>query len=159
MMVRRQPTITDVLVVLGIGIVCLPLFFTLMPYFEESRTEARRVQAYIQVQQLGASRQTTTAPDIAEPTIELPDVDPWGQHYRLVPLGGNQMRVLSSGPNMSTPANGPDEDDIYSDMPTSPMELIRAGKDRQWIVAFVATAGAWFVFTGVYVRSRFFRTS
>jgi len=149
-MARRQITVIDVVAVFSIGLVCLPILMALMPYVEQSRTEARISKAYHDVRRLHES----AVAGIPAPTITLPDRDPWGQPYRLVPLNGGHVRVLSSGPNMSSPATGTDDDDIYSDMPASPMKAIIARKNRQWLVALGVTAGTWVFLASLYMRYR-----
>ena len=157
MMGRRKPTFIDVVAILGIGIVCLPIFLALMPYVEQGRTEARIAQTYHDVRQLRDSHRSTQPPDKLDPEttatkVALPDIDPWGQPYRLVWLDGEQVRVLSSGPDMSFSANGTDNDDIYSDMPTSPLQPIRARRNRQWLIAAAVTVGSWIVLALLYMR-------
>lgn len=82
----------------------------------------------------------------------VPSADPWGQPYRVNQVNGRIVRVLSSGPNMSSPDVGTDDDDIYSDMSVSPAAAICAQKNRQWLIALGAAAGTWLVLTIVYLR-------
>ena len=137
-----------ILVLLGLAFVCLPVLLLLMPYIEESRTESRTAQAYYDVRRL--------SDEYARPGLhdagELPRVDPWGTPYRVVQLEGHRVRVLSAGPNMSMPPSGTDSDDIYSDMPVSPMEHFHVARDRQWLVALSATAIAWGLLASIYMR-------
>lgn len=170
---QRLPALAHFVVLLGLGIVCLPLFLMLMPYVEASPTEARLLQAYMQVHQLrdehrnlrleASASDALATPDAATgSTIRLPQTDPWGQHYRLVSLGGShtgQFRVYSSGPNMSSPSSGVDHDDIYSDMPVSPLAAIYARKKRQWLIALSATALAWSALSLLYLRIQLSRAN
>ena len=50
--------------------------------------------------------------------------------------------------------NGTDNDDIYSDMPISPMEPFRTCRNRQWLVAFAVTTVVWGALASLYMRSR-----
>lgn len=133
-LLQRLPALSHFLVLLGLAVACMPLFLLLMPYGEASRTEARLLIAYVQVHRLcdhhresleASAAEAPTAPDaVAGSTINLSQRDPWGQHYRLVSLGGRdagQIRVYSSGPNLHSPLSGMDADDIDSGMPVSPL--------------------------------------
>lgn len=135
------------LVVLGLGFVCLPVLLALMPYIEQGRTETRTATAYHDVQRLRDEYVRQGLTDAAE----MPRADPWGTPYRVVPLEGHQVRVVSAGPNMYMPADGTDGDDIYSDMPVSPMDPFRAARNRQWLVALSVSAIAWGLLATIYV--------
>lgn len=158
-MVLRPSTLTDIFAVLGIGILCIPLFLMLIPYIEASRSEARIAEAYSRVLELLDSYNAAQPPSEAtnktiNSTVELSDIDPWGTPYRVVKLHGNQVCVFSAGPNMKFSTIGTDGDDIYSDMPVSPLALIRARKNRQWLVAIGVTTVAWGVVAALFMRSR-----
>jgi hypothetical protein len=148
-MASRSTALVDVLAIFGIGIICLPILLLLLPDFLESRTEARIAMAYSDVLHIresvcGVTSQRTDA------TVR----DPWGQPYRIVPFTRGGCRVLSSGPNQTSPPGGADEDDIYSDMPTSPVKSILAGKKRQSLTALVVAGGFWLLVAWIYVRWR-----
>lgn len=142
-----------VFAILGIGIPCFLVFVWLMPDIEASRSEARIVQAYNDVRQMSAAHRETASPDLFS-VHEIPDTDPWGQPYRLVAINEKQVRALSCGPNMHTAEVGVDHDDIYSDMPASPMALIFSAKKRQLMIAVGISAGLWLLLSIVYLRSR-----
>ena len=55
---------------------------------------------------------------------------------------------------MSFPLTGTDDDDIYSDMPASPMKAIVARKNQQLLVALGVTAGTWVFLAWLYLRYR-----
>lgn len=140
----------DLIVVLGIGLLCLPILILLLPDLDEGRTEARMAQAYRDVQRL---RDSLAAETLATAEV-LSDRDPWDQPYRALPLKDRGVRVVSSGPNQTSPVDGLDEDDIYSDMPASPTAAIIARKHRQLVAALGIAAGAWVLFAALYLRSR-----
>ncbi|MGM0485999.1 MAG: hypothetical protein ACQESR_04465 [Planctomycetota bacterium] len=77
--------------------------------------------------------------EVRKDSVEtLPDLDPWGQPYRLVLLDTQQVRVISSGPNGSFSPTGFDADDIYSDMSDPPFDAIV--KRKQWRLVFAMSA-------------------
>lgn len=141
----------DIMAIAGIGILCLPIFLLLVPNIEQSRTEAQLSVAFNEVQRLHKDLAGKKNPDLA---TELPDLDPWGQPYRLVPLDADAIRVLSSGPNKSFSPAGIDDDDIYSDMPVSPIEAISAQKRRQSLLAVAASVGCWILASAIYLWRR-----
>ena len=141
----------DIMAIAGIGIICLPVFLLLVPNIEQSRSEAQRSQAFHDVQRLHEDHTGKENPDSA---TELPELDPWGQPYRLIPLDGDAIRVLSSGPDKSFSSDGLDEDDIYSDMPVSPTEEISAQKKRQSLLAVAAGVGCWVLASAFYLWRR-----
>jgi len=140
--------ITDVAAVAGIGLICFPLLLLLLPNLEASRTEVRISQAYMEVRRIHQS--VVHEPQV--PMEALPVRDPWGQPYRHVALDGDHLRVVSSGPNMSSPPTGTDDDDVYSDMPASPTLAITARKNRQWLIALAVTAVCWAFLAWLYMR-------
>ncbi|MCH7729361.1 MAG: hypothetical protein IH991_23220 [Planctomycetes bacterium] len=147
----RRLTITDVVSLLGIGMICLPLFFLLGPNIEASRTEARISMAYIDVLEL---RESMANIEVTGAMRTLEDLDPWGQPYRLVRIDRQQVRVLSSGPNTSFSPESVDDDDIYSDMAASPIKAISDRKRRELFIALTATMGCWGLLGWLYVRKR-----
>ncbi|MEZ6059894.1 MAG: hypothetical protein R3C19_05990 [Planctomycetaceae bacterium] len=82
---------------------------------------------------------------------EWEKTDPWGQQYRLMVLPGGESRVLSSGPNMVTGDDGVDDDDIYSDMPVSPMEPFRQRHRRELLVAIGVPLCCWILLAAIYL--------
>ena len=127
----------DAAIVLGIGILCLPIVIFLCPDLETSRNEARVDQAYHEVRRL---RDAVLADPPMQSTT-LADRDPWGQPYRV--FIDNGMRVLSSGPNQVTPDMGNDVDDIDSQMETSPTADRNVWKQRQVLASVVLALGTW----------------
>jgi len=121
------------------GIILVTVLLLLVPNIEQSRTEAQLSIAFDETQRL--EQELVDSKDLDAATT-LPDLDPWGQPYRVVPLDGGAIRVLSSGPNETSPPSGPDKDDIYSDMPVSPDKMIQARKKRQWLIAMIAGVNA-----------------
>jgi hypothetical protein len=140
-MLRLLSFVPNAFVLSVTGLLCFPLFLFLGPNFEQPRSEARISQAYNQVRQ------------IANSDSDIPDNDPWGQPYEIIAVSEHQIRGLSSGPNMSTPKSGFD-DDIYSDMPVSPTAMIQARHNRQRLLAFAAAAGVWLFLIVVYKQLR-----
>jgi hypothetical protein len=152
-MSRHQNIKPRVFAILGIGLACFVLFLLLLPNLEMARSEARIAQAYRDVRQISEAHRRASSPDLLT-TDAIPDTDPWGKPYRLVRLNEGEARALSSGPNMASPEVGVDGDDIYSDMPVSPMAPIWAEKNRQILIAFGVSGGLWLLLSAVYVRVR-----
>ncbi len=140
-----RSVVKKVLVIAGLGFGCLPLLIALGPDFKPARKEARIGQAYLEVRY----RKSHASESAAYP---LPPADPWGQPYRLIKVKGKVVRVESSGPNMSSPDTGYDNDDIYTDMPESPLAPFRVERNRQLLIALGITAGTWIILTVVYLR-------
>lgn len=69
----RPPTILDAIVIIGIGILCLPLFLYLLPDIEASRNEARLMIAHNETRRLSQSL-TSEASNDSEETLQ--DLDP-----------------------------------------------------------------------------------
>lgn len=152
-MSRPRRIIAYAVEVVAIGGVCFVLFAMLLPPFEAGLTEARLVTAYNDVRQISDAYRQTPTGDVFT-THELPDRDPWGTPYRLVSLDDGQVRVLSSGPNNATQATGVDDDDIYSDMPESPVAPIHAKKHRQTLMVVAGFLGTWLLLSTFHVRAR-----
>lgn len=152
-MSRRPSLIPHVFAILGIGVPCFLLFLLLLPNLEESRNEARIRRAYDDVRRISDTHLKTPAPDLSTADAIL-DTDPWGKPYSLVRINEQKLRVLSSGPNMSSPGVGVDGDDIYSDMPVSPMAPTCAKRNRQFLLAFGVSVGLWLLLSAIHVRSR-----
>ena len=164
---RARLTVKDCFVLLGFVVLCLPVFLTLMPNIEQGRREARLTYAYNRVRELRATyseilkRGTDeiagmhTDADGQPTSVELPDRDPWDQPYQLVRLNTNgspDVRVVSGGPNRSSPAVGFDDDDIYSDMPISPTQTIVSRKRRQFQIALLASGLVWLTLSLLYFK-------
>ncbi len=82
---------------------------------------------------------------------EWETTDPWGQRYRLIVLPGGESRVLSCGPNMATGGDKMDNDDIYSDMPVSPMKPFQQRRRRDLLVAIVVPLCCWVLGAAIYL--------
>ncbi len=137
--------------ILGIGIVCFPVFLILLPALNETRAEARMFVACTEVHYICESlRKEKTSESIAL----LPVLDPWGKPYRITPLDEKHFRVSSSGPNMTFAATGTDTDDICSDQPFSQFDAIIARKNQQCLIAMGAACGLWVSLAIVYLRWR-----
>jgi hypothetical protein len=151
----RRFKLIDLPALICIGIVSFILFLLLLPNIDESRTEVRIGEAYRNVLQL------TNAPHVREhfregntsATVELPETDPWDTPYRVM-ISDNKLRVESAGPNQSFESNEDESDDIYSDMPVSPIEFIHAQKRRQIWVTLAASVAIWGIITVLYFYSR-----
>ncbi|MCA9043999.1 MAG: hypothetical protein KDA69_06750 [Planctomycetaceae bacterium] len=124
-------------IIAAITCVCMLVFLACAPAIEQGRGEARLAQAYLEARRINDSGDATDR------------LDPWGQPYRVVTHDGNIIRVVSSGPNMVSPASGFDSDDIYSDMELPPHKLISAGKNRQWMFASSVSGGLWILLASV----------
>lgn len=148
----RRISVADGIVVMGIGIICLPVFLLLMPYIETSRSEARLSMAYNEVRRL---QQSLVNEDNSDSVTTLTDLDPWGQPYRVVSLEGHAVRVVSAGPNMSFSPTGIDEDDIHSDMPLSPFDAVVNLKRSRILIALGAALGLWGSLATVYLWRRY----
>lgn len=158
-MALRRLILTDLLAVLGAGILCVPLFLLLMPNIEASRTESRIAQAYADVLELVASpevqRRASHGNGPADTTdmVEPVNIDPWGTPYRFT-FDDDKLRVSSAGPDTSFNSSATDNDDIHSDRSVSPVERIHARKRRQFFLALAATAATWSVVSSIYLWSR-----
>ncbi len=148
-----KPAISNIFAIFGIGVVCFLLFLMLIPNIEASRTEARLMSAYNRVREISNAHRETPSLDLFT-THDIPLTDPWGKPYRLIEVAGQQVRALSSGPNMLTPQVGVDHDDIYSDMSMSPMAPIRAEKKKQLMIATGVSAGLWLLLSAIHLRAR-----
>lgn len=140
-----RSTFTKVLAVAGLGVASFPILLVFAPNIEQSRTEARMSEAYRQVVRFRNADLSNSAAD------SLPSADPWGQPYRTTVENGQIVRVVSSGPNMSTPLGGFDHDDIYSDMPLPPIQAVHTKKNRQWLFALGSTISTWGILTVLYL--------
>lgn len=152
-MSRLLSFMLNVFVVIGIGLLCLPLFLYLMPYLEQSQTEARLAQTFNEVRRISLEFGAKDVPQTNDQT-EISGTDLWGMPYQFSRIDDGQVRVMSTGPNMSTTESGFDEDDIYTDMPVSPTVPIQARKNRQFLLAFAAWGAAWLFFCVIYSRLR-----
>jgi len=132
------------LAILAFGAVGLLLCAGLLPPLDQGRTEARSVYAYHQTLKLS---KTVAATDTE---VVLSEVDPFGQPFRVIPLPDGRARVLSSGPNGTTP----DADDITSDMPESPGHPYARKRNRQFLIAFGAGGFFWLACCVLWFRSR-----
>jgi hypothetical protein len=119
--------------------VCLVLFAMMMPWLDQGRTEARTAFAWIQVRQI---RRAIGNPAETEP---LPEKDPWDQPYRTLNLPDGSIRVLSTSNNQTTSPDRPDADDIYSDMPMSPLVPFERRRTFEWCRALAVAGGLWSV--------------
>ena len=144
-------SLVDFLTALVIGGVCFVVSaLTLMPDLEQGRNEVRLAQAWIDVRCI---RDAT----IAEGQLSFGDrspEDPWGEPYWLEPGRGGKPRIVSSGPNGTSPDGGLDEDDIHSGMTVSPTKPISDRRNRQWLLALAAPFAAWLLLLHLYFRTR-----
>ncbi|OAI57921.1 hypothetical protein AYO47_00065 [Planctomyces sp. SCGC AG-212-M04] len=140
----------DRLAIIGLGLLCLPLLFELGPFIEESRGEARAIQAYNLARQLQtqADRVRADAPD------KLEELDPWGNPFQVRHAGDGAVRVVSGGPNGQSPVEGIDADDIYADMTDPPAVRIHRQKRMQWWIALGETGGVFLLAVAIYLWSR-----
>lgn len=107
----HRRTVVNAIAIIGIGIICFPVFLMLLPDLNESREEARIFVACAEVQYICESLSNEKT---SESIASLPVLDPWDKPYRITPLDEKHFRVLSSGPNMTFAATGSDTDDINS---------------------------------------------
>ncbi len=80
--------------------------------------------------------------------IELPEKDPWKRPYLLQSFSKNgqmRIRVFSEGPSSET-----EEDDIFYDMPNSPLLPFQQQRKQQILIATLTAGGTWLVLTAVY---------
>ena len=147
----RRISVADGIAVLGIGIICLPVFLLLIPNIEMSRSEARLFMAYHEVRRL---QQSLVNNDNSDSVTTVTGLDPWGQPYRVVSLDGYVLRVVSAGPDTSFSPTGIDEDDIYSDMPLSPFEAVVNRKRSRILIALGTALGLWGSLASAYLWRR-----
>ena len=141
-------TIVDGLCIIGIVVLGLLLTLFLLPPLEASRGHTRKAQAWITTRQLAAES------DEARRELLLAEPDPWGQPYQVFVQPDGSIRAVSSGPNMTSPEAGFDEDDIYSDMPRSPNAAADLRHSFRFLFALGAGATLWIVLSLKYVGSR-----
>lgn len=138
----RSLAMRDVVAFSILGVLCFPVLLALMPHLEQGREEARAAQAHIrtrvQAEELNSS--LVSVNDVVELVGEK---DPWGNAYRGTRLVDGKLRVLSAGGNGVFGSPIPDADDIYSDMPVSPVQKYGTLRNRQWCVAFGSMLVAW----------------
>ncbi|MCC7423291.1 MAG: hypothetical protein IT428_23695 [Planctomycetaceae bacterium] len=126
--------------------ISLTLFALLMPNIEESRQETRIQVAWANV------RQIRKALDNPSAKADLPEKDPWGQPYLEKALADGSIRVLSTGANEKTTADGPDDDDVYSDMVVSPLTPFHLRRAKELNRAVLIAGGLWIVFFLAWLR-------
>lgn len=145
----RRTLFRCVIIVAGFGVYCVPFFVQVawIVYYGP-RAHARLAMTYRYVCKLSVA-------DRDDPSFsELPTHDVWGQPFQFSKTDEDLTRVMSSGPNGVSPESGFDADDIYSDMPASPMDPIEARLRRQMIVATGIAFSAWLLLIRAYRRSR-----
>jgi hypothetical protein len=127
----------------------------LIPNVDASRTEARIGEAYRNVLQLVNAQHVKQqfGEGDSSAIVELPDIDPWDTPYRAT-IVNDKLRVGSAGPNQSFESSGEEKDDIFSDMPVSPIELIHSRKRQQFLVAIAVTVATWGIMTSLYLWTR-----
>lgn len=144
-------SLVDFLTVLVIGGVCFVVYaLTLMPALEPGRNEIRLAQAWIDVRCI---RDAT----VAEGQLNFGDrsqEDPWGEPYWLEQGRGGKPRIVSSGPNGTSPDGGLDGDDIHSGMTDSPAKPISDRRNRQCLLALAAPFAVWLLLSRLYFRTR-----
>jgi hypothetical protein len=124
------------------AVICVPLFLWLLPDVKETRDEARRIQAHSDVMFTALVENGGELPSNA--SIEA--ADPWGNPYCVTRDDKVVAHVASAGADgvFATDEALPN-DDITSDMLTSPSATMHAKKNRQLLIAFVTSAVAWLV--------------
>jgi hypothetical protein len=147
--VGKSIGVLNVVVVLGLGLCCLPIMLLLMPNAEEHRSQARLAQAYIGARRLHRGLHAIP-PDRRDPL----EVDPWKHPYQIVFVDNVAVGVMSLGPNQMSPESGFDADDIYSDMPTSPMASSERRNRFQLSGAVGVAAGVWLLLSAAWLRWR-----
>ncbi|MBI1346140.1 hypothetical protein GC163_07605 [bacterium] len=138
----------DVAVVCGLGVLCLVMLLLWAPPLEMGRNEARTAQAYNMVRTYHRLLTTPTA------NFELAENDPWGTPYRVTALPDGGLRVLSCGYDLTTPEDAPDQNDLYSDMPTNPARVNTQRRQREALTLLALTGGAWLLLSVWYLRWR-----
>ena len=93
-------TIIDVLALASIAILGLLLTLFLLPPLEQSRDHVRRTQAWHDTRKIAAELDEVRRKSL------LAEPDPWRQPYRVLDQQDGSVRVVSSGPNMTSPATG-----------------------------------------------------
>lgn len=104
-----------------------------LPPLDQGREEARFVQAYLQ----------TLA--IQKGQLSAETLDPWGSPYRTTEDEGTIIRVGSPGPNTTSPTNGFDNDDIWSDMTDPPHLRFERTRQRRLVLSLVMAASPWLI--------------
>lgn len=165
---HRPNSTKDIVILAGLGVLCFPLWLSLIPNLEIGRTEARIAWAHIQAKCIqselvdsarGADAELPSAGpvvDVAIAVTGLPELDPWGQPFQLVTRSDGHsriVRVFSFGPDASSASAGLDPDDIASDMTTRPTKKFEDHRRRQWLIAFGVTGATWLTASWLYLAA------
>lgn len=101
-----------------------------LPPLDQGREEARFAQAYSQ------------ARAIQQGQLSAETLDPWGSPYLIIEGQETIIRVVSSGPNGTSHANG-FEDDIWSDMAEPPHRRFERARNWRVVLTLALAASPW----------------
>ena len=144
--VEMSNRVQHVLTFIAMTGVAFFVFLLLLPNLKMGRNEARTIQTYNEVHRL-RDEYTGTIP---RSRIELDENDIWGNPYIVEPTEDGRVRIRSTGMNGQFEPNG---DDIWSDMPTSPMQPFRTRRTWEWVRAIGAGIAVWGFFVWGHWRS------
>jgi len=104
-----------------------------LPTLDQGREEARFAQAY------------TQARAIQQGQLSAETLDPWGSPYLIIEDKGTIIRVVSTGPNTTSPANSFDDDDIWSEMAEPPHRRIERARNWRLVLTLALAASPWLI--------------
>ncbi len=133
-------------VLTGLSVV---IFVMLIPDVLGGVQEARTGMAYSDVRSL----QDKFAGEAPREPTELEQRDPWGNAYVVQAEDDGGVRVTAAGPNGVFDSTAAGSDDIWSDMPTSPLGPFHTQRRWGWVRAFSVGFGAWIAFMAAYFWS------
>lgn len=112
----------------------VPIVLNLLPHFDYSREEARRIQTWHDTKRI--AREITSNPDEGL-ALAAAEKDIWGNSYRVEVMPGGYYRVSApGGDGVYDSPDKEDADDIHSQMKSAPTEVFKRERRRQWIIAF-----------------------
>ncbi|MBX3449943.1 MAG: hypothetical protein KF777_10310 [Planctomycetaceae bacterium] len=117
---------------LGMAAFSLVVLAVALPPLDQGRQEARFAQAYSQ------------ARAIQQGQLSAETLDPWGSPYLIIEGKETIIRVVSSGPNGTSHANGFD-DDIWSDMTEPPHRRFERARNWRLALTFALAASPWLI--------------
>lgn len=126
--------------------ISIVVFAMLAPDVDQSAQEVGASRAYSDVRTL---RDEFVGEAPHEPT-ELEDLDPWGNTYIIQAIDDDELRVASAGPDGVFDSTVPRSDDIWTDMPTSPLEPFQTQRNRELLRAIAVGFLVWSTFMTAY---------
>jgi hypothetical protein len=131
---------------LAIAALSMAVIVISSPPLKPGRQEVRLAKAYLQARAIQQGR------------LPVETLDSWESPYRIVRNQGTIVRVVSAGPNTTSPTNGFDDDDIWSDMDEPPHRRFMRARNWRLVLTFALAASPWLIVivrrlvAGTYLR-------